>query len=643
MLEINGNYDKTWEKFWIHNNYDESASKMKLLEFVKSCEGFDLNTPALQYFNNKISNKTLQDNIKKAGIAFKHLGIKKDEVVFIFGLNTPEIVTSLYALNNIGAVSEWFNSKGLSVELMRKYLIENNVKHLIITDVIYGLAKEAIKGTNVERVIVNSLRDSFDILTDIGYMASLLGVDKVVNNPLSKAILSKEKESLLKNKLKELEVYHKDSLVKAKLAFRVDKSVSDKFITWGDFINDYYRDEKENNVKFEEDKTSMIVHTGGTTGQVKQIEMTDFNINSAVYNTTISIVNREYNDTFCQLVPPIVALSLYGIHLSRYYNMKTCLIPSYNQAEFCDIILKTKANHYFTVPAFLITLIDNKKLDKKDLSFIKNMFHGGEGITPEQDEKIDKLLKDHGSLCKTAHVFGQNEEFGCCTINLVNDNKKYGSCGYPLPNNELVIINPETNEILKHGINENGEYNVGKVYVSGNTVMKGYTGHDKELNDKVFIKINGKKFLDTGDQGYIDEDGLFFFATRDARIIRTQEGKVFVNVIENIINKFDEVKLCTVVAVPNEISSKKPSCHIVLNEKYDDYSKEDRHLIFENLVHKIEEASKELYEYYHIPTFKLHDKDFDRTPFGKVDFKKLEKENEEEYKKNNKVMQKIRF
>jgi long-chain acyl-CoA synthetase len=657
--------DKPYRNLIPNYTYNADYCKKTAYDMVLESPAFNIDSPALNYYGKIIKNSQLISNIETASRAFKNMGVKKDDIVFMFCLNTPEMIYSLYALNKIGAITEWFNPTAISKDLLHKHLMDNKIKTVITIDVMYPILKEAIKDTNVENVIVNSVKDSFDLSHDLMYNAQVFGLNIINQNKYFKSNLetikslipsSRDEGKNTTEQIKQLTKIQKLILdianysdkekIKAKASYYVDENKDQRFISWNDFIKKYYSNMSNVFSKYEDEKPSFIVHTGGTTGPVKRVAMSDYNVNSAIYQSTLTPINMDYNDTFCQLIPPIVAWGLEGLHTARYYNMMSHLICTYDRNEFVDIVLKTKANHYFTVPSFVKTLIDNPKLEGKDLSFIKTINHGGEAFLKEDDIAVDEVLKSHNCNIRNQFGFGQNEEFGCFTINIdiKNQNKDFSCCGIPLPENDIIIIDTDTKEELPYGKNENGKYNIGELLVSGPTTMIGYIGEDEYLNKQTIQYINGKKYIDTGDQAYIDENGKLWYYTRNKRIIRTQDGKIFANVIEEIIKNIEEVDECCVVASPHPQKVKEASCHIVLKKQYKNLSNVEFNLLIEEIINKIENETKRMYSYYIPGTYEFRFEKLPITPVGKIDFIKLEKSNYEEYENNgNKALRKVRY
>lgn len=97
--------DKSYLKTMPAFKYDADFAKKTIYDMILHSQGNTKDRIAISYYGTQISNKELYDNIDKAAKAFQNSGIKKDDIVFMFCLNTPEMVTSLYALNRIGAVT----------------------------------------------------------------------------------------------------------------------------------------------------------------------------------------------------------------------------------------------------------------------------------------------------------------------------------------------------------------------------------------------------------------------------------------------------------------------------------------------------------------------------------------------------------
>ena len=642
-------------------NLDEAKkTAMKFISdaAIKNIHIFET-VPAFNFYGQKISHGDFFVSANYAGNAFLNIGITKDDIVPMFCLNTPEVFMAEYGLNDMGICTEWFNPGVVSKELLHNYLVKNKTKALVIIDVMYPVVKEAIKGTNVEHVIVTSVMDSFPFKTNLAYQIQVFGLNVILNNPYYKHVLKgidnfilnerdlndlsieEQRKTLKKYQqiLLNLDAYIKKEKIMAKASFYKDENKDERFILWNDFIKKYGQINYDRVEDYQDGKIKFIVHTGGTTGPAKRVAMTDLACNTPVYQTTL-MPTADYNfgDSFCHLVPPMVAYSLEGMHLARYYQMYTHLIATYDRREFPNIMLKTKANHYFAVPSFVKTLVEDPKWAKKDFSFVKSIQHGGEAIDADVDEAVDKII---GGTSR--HGYGQNEEFGGVIFNydIPGVPKKYGTCGFPLAGSNYIIIDKFTGEELPYGKDEDGNYHIGEFLLSTDASMLGYIDEAPEVNEKTIVYRDGKKYIDTGDDAYIDEEGRLCFVSREERIIRTQSGKIFVNVLENIINNIPEVLECCVVKSPHPSNVAEASCHIVLKEEC---FNQDIDKIIEKIIKIVEEKTKSMYYYYIPGTYEFRKDRLPLTPFGKTAFRKLEEVNALEYEQNdNKALKKIRI
>lgn len=662
LLSVDKPYLNCIPKF----EYDSEYCKRTAYQMIKDRASGYGNIAALNFYGSKTSTRDLFKSIGDTSKAYTKIGVKKNDNVSFFALNTPEMVESLYSLNQLGAITEWFNPTAISPSLLRNHIEENDIKYLFTIDVMYDVVKEAIKGTNVEKVVVNSVMDSFSNKMNLLYRLKTFGLDYLANTDNVKIIMEqiskntdderdlngKTKEQLVSelNFLKRLCFHIGDYAIKdktrLKTSFYKDHDRDERFITWRSFLEEGDKISRIDEVGYEEDKTAMVIHTGGTTGPVKRVAVTDYAINSAPYQISLMPNTFEVGDSLCQITPPIVAWSLEAIHAARYFNMTSNLIATYDRKEFPGIVVKCKDNHYFTVPSFVKTLIDAKEIEGRDLSFIKTIFHGGEGIAIEDDKRIDETLKKHNCSIRNALGFGQNEEFSGFLINLdiPGVDKVYGTCGIPLAGNDYIIYDLEKKCEVPYGKDENGNNQIGELLLSGPSVMQGYIGRDAVLNEKTILYINGKKYIDTGDQAYADSDGRMWYYTREQRIIRTQDGKIFVNILEDILNSREEIEECCVVKSPHPSKVSEASCHIVLKEKYRKMPLEEQEKVVEDIILEVEDKTSKMYSYYVPGTYEIRNNSLPLTSFGKVAYRELEQENEKEYEsRGGKPLMKVRY
>jgi acyl-[acyl-carrier-protein]-phospholipid O-acyltransferase/long-chain-fatty-acid--[acyl-carrier-protein] ligase len=90
---------------------------------------------------------------------------------------------------------------------------------------------------------------------------------------------------------------------------------------------------------------------------------------------------------------------------------------------------------------------------------------------------------------------------------------------------------------------------VGKIMVKGDLVMKGYLG-DPDLTEESIVD----GWYNTGDMGFLDEDGYLWHSGRFKRFVKIGGEMVSLVKVENVMEKYlPEGVACCVVEIPDEV------------------------------------------------------------------------------------------
>ena len=131
----------------------------------------------------------------------------------------------------------------------------------------------------------------------------------------------------------------------------------------------------------------------------------------------------------------------------------------------------------------------------------------------------------------------------------------------------------------------------------------------------VYFHHDGKRYLHTGDLGYMTEDGLVYYSSRLKRMIISNGYNIYPLELEEIISKCKYVEACTVVAVPHKIKNQVPKAVIVLKEGINDtfeIRNEIKSYCFKNIAR------------YAVPAEYEFRKSIPKTAVGKVDYRSLQ-------------------
>ena len=156
-----------------------------------------------------------------------------------------------------------------------------------------------------------------------------------------------------------------------------------------------------------------------------------------------------------------------------------------------------------------------------------------------------------------------NEFYGQTECNLVVGNcaglmgVKPGSMGRAIPGHTVAIIDEVGEEVTR------GTHGAIAVHSPDPVMFLGYWNNPAATVDK-FIN----NWLLTGDTGYQDEDGYFFYIGRDDDVITTAGYRVGPGEIEDCLIKHPAVQMAGVIGVPDPIRTQAVKAFIVLRDGY---------------------------------------------------------------------------
>jgi len=184
----------------------------------------------------------------------------------------------------------------------------------------------------------------------------------------------------------------------------------------------------------------------------------------------------------------------------------------------------------------------------------------------------------------------------CSPVVSVNRNEYYrdGSVGPVLNGIEVKIVK------------EDDSVQEGEILVKSDVVMKGYYKHP-ELTAEAMTEDG---YFNTGDIGYIDEDGFLFITGRKKNIIILDNGKnIYPEELEGKLQKKEGIKEVVVFEKEKKIAAEiYPDFEVIPN---DENTKE--------LVQKIvDEFNKDLPFYKKIDTIVIRDTEFEKTTTKKI-------------------------
>lgn len=137
-----------------------------------------------------------------------------------------------------------------------------------------------------------------------------------------------------------------------------------------------------------------------------------------------------------------------------------------------------------------------------------------------------------------------------------------GLIGWPMGrDNEIKVVDEDDRE-LPPG-------RQGELVQRNPAVMIGYYKNEAET-----ARVLRNGWMHSGDLGYRDEEGLFYFSGREKHVIRRAGENVSGEEVEDRINAHPAVEEAAVIAVPDEIRGEEVKAYVVVREGHDLASEE---------------------------------------------------------------------
>ncbi len=562
--------DKPWLKYYSEEAINAPLPECTIYEYFYDNNKDFPNDTALIYLGKNITYGEMFENIEMTAKALISLGVKANDIVTIALPSIPEALYLVYAINKLGAVANMIHPLAGENEIIN-YLNEVKSTHFFMFYGTYEIVKNALEKTSVKKGVVVSVAESLPF-----------GIKQLYR------LKSKEKSTFSTPVL----------------------------MSWGNFL----KQGKNTSIPdFKKAPTTpaIISHTGGTTGEPKGVVLSDINANALIWQVGQALPHNR-QEIVLIVLPPFVNYSLVsGMLQSLAFGFKVVLLPKYEPDKFDEYVNKYRLNHINSIPAYLEALLSNERMKTTDCSCLHHIFYGGEGMNEKIEERINELLLSLGAKNKIGKGLGATEMVSAATV-AYQDYNLLGSVGIPLVKVNCKIIAPDTEKELP--CNQEGE-----ICFSGPTLMIGYYENKVATDDIIKTHEDGKRWLHTGDLGYLNDDGVLFVSGRIKRIIMTKGNdgiatKMFPDRIEKVIMNHKAVELCCAIGIPDETRINYSRVYVVLADGYSDK---------ENVTKEILSLCHEKLPEYMVPEEIVYRSDLPRTDRGKVNYRALEAETQE--------------
>ncbi len=572
--------DKPWLKHfdpWIpeHMEYPDAT----LYELVRTAALRFPQYPALSFMGRRISYTDTLAAIDQVARALSAIGFQAGEVATICLPNVPHAAIFFYAVNRLGGICNMVHPLSPADELAH-YIRTARSDYLIILDAFLARQTTMLAGSRIRKTIVCSIMDYLSLGLKVGFYLT---------------------------KGRKIKPMPQDA----------------RYIRWPDFcalgqpaMNSTAAGAGAYERRIDPRACAVYLHSGGTTGEPKTIMLSSYNFNILALQGPyiIGITDMTSFDptghSMVTILPLFHGFGLcMGLHTMLVNGMMSILVPQFTPDVLADVIIKEKPSYIAAVPTLFEGILQNKKLQRADLSCLRAVFCGGDTLTADLKDRFDRFVRERNGGCTLREGYGLTETVTVCAVNPSGE-ARADSVGLPLSDVLMKVVVPGTAETVAPGVD-------GEFCINAPTMMLGYLDDEEATRETIRRHPDGLDWVHTGDFGNMDADGYLHFKQRIKRILKVSGVPVFPSQVEDIISAVPGIRLACVIGVPHPYKMQTVKAFVVAENPHADQA------ALRQMI--IDACSKRLIQYAVPRDIEFRD-DLPRTKVGKIDFIALERQ-----------------
>lgn len=435
----------------------------------------------------RLTYRTLRDEVRRAAKGLMALGIKRGDQVAILMGNRIEWVLSFFALQQLGAISVGLNTWATPREM------EYALSHAEVTCLI---AVDRFR-RNDYRAMIDGMQPRASVLPRLRHTV----------------------------------------WVAAEAEAPPSASSSEGAITWeamvalGKDVADERIDAAAREVGAQD--VAMLLYTSGSTAAPKGILLH----HGDWIRNAFHIGERQKVTQQDRLWLAVSLFWSFGC-VNAMPNLVThggCVVlqEHFDAAEALALIERERCTIMYGTPNMVQALVEHPDRARHDLSSLRS---GAMIGTPEQ--LMGAVELGAKNIC---NVYGLSETYGNCTVIDADEplEVRLQSVGQPLPGVTLRICNIETGEPLPPG-------EVGEIRVQGPLFSAYYKDEEKTRE-----AYDAARFLHTGDLGMVDQQGRLYYRGRLKEMVKSGGINIAPVEVEETLMRHPAVRSAYVIGVPD--------------------------------------------------------------------------------------------
>jgi fatty-acyl-CoA synthase len=464
------------------------------------------NKPFIVFYDSPISFARFRDEAERiAGYLQRRCGVQAGDRVLLYMQNSPQWILAFYAILRANAVVVPINPMNRTDEL-RHYVADSGATTAFVPQ---DLAEQMLPLVDGERglqhLIVATYSDCLSEPTELRVPDFAAEPRKRIDSPAA--------------------------------------------VAWTDMLA---ADLSPGPLTQGPDDLCVMPYTSGTTGHPKGCMHT----HRSLMSTLVGGVNwfqRTQDSVFLSVLPFFHVTGLVGsLHGPLYAGATIVVLPRWDRDAAALCMQRYQVNTWQAITTMVVDFLSNPRLGEFDLSSLRVVRGGGASMPAAVAAKLLELTGQH-----YIEGYGMSEAMAATHINPMHRPKPQ-CLGIPVFDVDARVVDPETLRELPQG-------ETGEVIIHGPQVMQGYWNEPEATRD-VFVEIDGKRFLRTGDLAMVDEDGYFFMVDRLKRMINASGFKVWPAEVEALMYKHPAILEACVIAAHDDKRGETVKAFVVLRE-----------------------------------------------------------------------------
>ena len=474
--------------------------------------------PALLFKGATVTWAQLERDSDAFAAALASIGVVRGERVGLMLPNCPQFFVAELAAWKLGAIVAPLNPIYTEHELEGP-IRENGIETIITLTRFYDRVERVRPRTPLKRMIVTNIKDYFP-----PFLRLLFTIAREKKDGDRVSIAARD--------------FHFSQLLRA------------------------HRNTKPARAPITPDDPAVLLMSGGTTGTPKGVlgrhgayVLTGLQIEA----WTASVLGK--GDSVLMLpLPMFHVYANVGVQaLAMVTGNAMALVP--NPRDLKDLLAtinRVKPTFFTGVPTLYVGILNHPDVQKGkiDFSSIKICFSGAAALLADTKTRFESITGG-----RIVEGYSLTEAMMALCVNPVEGPNKLGSVGMPLPDVAVRIYDGDA------GTEEMPLGEVGEICFSGAQLMVGFWNHPEETAGALRDHIDAdgtRRWLHTGDLGYLDTDGFLFIVDRKKDLIKTSGYQVWPREVEEALALHPAVLEVGVAGVPDETKGEAVRAWVVL-------------------------------------------------------------------------------